>query len=72
MKVLKAKKEADTNFVLLCQLKNMVGQFKKAYLHRQIKIVHFATAGRIQNSLTHLRNILAFLTITRLQAESCI
>ena len=29
LKVLKAKKEAGTNFVLLCQSRNTVGQFKK-------------------------------------------
>ena len=27
------KKEAGTNFVSLCQLRNMVGQFKKTYSH---------------------------------------
>ena len=30
----------------------MVGQFKKAYLHRPIKILHFLTPARIQKCLT--------------------
>ena len=42
------EKEAGTNFVLLCQLRNMVGQFKKAYLHRTIKILQFLTPAKIQ------------------------
>ena len=42
------EKEAGTNFVLLCQSSNMVGQFKKAYLHRPIKILHFLTPARIK------------------------
>ena len=48
----------------------MVWQFKKAYLHRPIKILHFLTPTRIQKCLTLLQNILAFLTINHLQAES--
>ena len=48
----------------------MVGQFKKAYLHRPIKILHFLTPAIIQKYLTHLQSILAFLTINHLQAES--
>ena len=48
----KQEKEAGTNFVLLCQSRNMVGQFKKAYLHRPIKILHFLTPARIQKRLT--------------------
>ena len=39
----KKKKEAGTHFVLLCHSRNMVGQFKKAYLHRPIKFPHFLT-----------------------------
>ena len=38
----------------------MVARFKKAYLHRPIKIVHFLTSARIQKCLTQLENILAF------------
>ena len=64
------EKEAGTNLVLLCQSRNMVGQFKNVYLHRQIKILHFLTATRIEKRLTSLQNILAFLTINHLQAES--
>ena len=30
----------------------MVGKFKKAYLHRPMKILHFVTPTRIQASLT--------------------
>ena len=33
----KQEEEAGTNFFLLYQSRNMVGQFKKAYLHRRIK-----------------------------------
>ena len=43
---------SSTNFVLLCQSRNMVGQFKKAYLHRSIKILHFLTPARIQKCFT--------------------
>ena len=50
----------------------MIGQFKKAYLHRPIKILHFLTTARIQKCLTQLQNILAFLTINHLQTESWI
>ena len=42
------EKEGGTNFVLLCQLRNIVGQFKRAYLHRPIKILRFLTPARIQ------------------------
>ena len=48
----------------------MVGQIKQACLHRPIKILHFLTPARIQKCLTQLQNILAFLTINHLQAES--
>ena len=48
LKVLKARKRSCTNFVLLCQLRNMAGQIKKAYLHKPIKILRFFTPARIQ------------------------
>ena len=48
----------------------MVGQFKKAYLHRPVTILHFLTPARIQKCLTEFQNILASLTINHLQAES--
>ena len=48
----------------------MVGQSKKAYLHRPIRIQHFLTPATIQKCLTQLQNILAFLTINHLKAES--
>ena len=70
LNVLKAKKEAGTNFLLLFQLRNMVAQFKKAYLHRPIRVQHFLTAAAIQKCLTYFQNMLAFLTINHLQAES--
>ena len=69
-KILKSKKKTATNFVLLCYLRNIVGQYKKAYLQRTIKILHFLTPMKIQKCLTKLENILAFLTINHLQAES--
>ena len=52
LKVLKARKRSYTSVVLLCQSRNMVGQFKKAYLHRPIKILHFLTPAKIQKCLT--------------------
>ena len=45
----------------------MVGKFKQAYLHRLIKILHFLSPAKIK---TKLHNILAFITINHLQAES--
>ena len=45
------EKEGSTNFVLLCQLRNMVGQFKKSYFHRPVKILQFLTPNRIQKCL---------------------
>ena len=50
--------------------KYMVGQFEKAYLHRPTKILHFLTPSGIQKCFTQLQNILAFLTINHLQADS--
>ena len=44
----KLYEEAGTNFVLLCQSRTMVGQLKKVYLHRPIKILYFLTRARIQ------------------------
>ena len=67
LKVLKAKKEAVANTILLRQSRDMVGQFKKAYLHRPIKILHFLSPVRIQKCLTQLQNILTFLIINHLQ-----
>ena len=55
------EKEVATNFVLLCQSRNMVGHFKKAYMHISVKNLHFLTPARIQ--------ILAFSTRNHLQAE---
>ena len=46
------KEEAATSFPLLCQTRNMVGQFKKTHLHRPIKILQFLTPVRIQKCLT--------------------
>ena len=48
----KQAKEADTNFALLCRSRNMIGQFKKAYLYRPIKILHFLTPATILKYLT--------------------
>ena len=52
LKALKQEKEGGTNFVLLCQLRIMVGQFKKTYLHRAMEILHFLVLARIQKCLT--------------------
>ena len=46
------EKAAGTNFVLLFQSRSMAGQFKKDYLHRTIKILHFLTRARVQKCLT--------------------
>ena len=48
----KEEKEGVTNLVLLCQLRNMVGQFKKAYLDTPIRILYFLTLTIIQKCLT--------------------
>ena len=50
----------------------MVGQFKNAYLHRPVKILHFLTPAEIKQCLAQLQNTLAFLTINHPQAESLI
>ena len=47
----------------------MFGQFKKAYLHRPIKILNFLTPAGIQKN-NILENILGFLTINNLQTDS--
>ena len=47
----KQEKETDNKFFLLCQSRYMVGQLKKAYFHRPIKILHFLTPARIQKCL---------------------
>ena len=54
------EKEAGTNFILLYQLRNKVGQFKKAYLQRPIKILHFLTSARIQKCLIELQIFFSF------------
>ena len=36
--------------------RNMVGQFKKAYLHRPIKILYFLTPARIQKYFSFFNN----------------
>ena len=69
LKSQKQEKEAGTNLIVLCHSRNMVGQFKKAYLHRPIKILHFLTSARIKKCLAYLQNILAFLTRNHLQVE---
>ena len=66
------KKKTGTNFTLLCQSTNLVGQVKKAYVHRNIKILHFLRHATIQKFLTELQNIFIFLAINHLQPKSCI
>ena len=44
----KKKKLALTSFYYV-KSRNMVGQFKKAYLHRPFKILDFLTPARIQS-----------------------
>ena len=51
LKVLKARKEAGPDFLLLCQSRNMVGPFKKVYLHRPIKIINFPAPAKFQKCL---------------------
>ena len=63
-------KEAGTTFVLLSWSRNRIVKFIKTHLHRSIKILQLFTPGRIQECLTQLQNILVFLTIHHLQAES--
>ena len=52
IKSLKQGKEIGTNFFLLFSSRNMVGHFKKVYLHRPIKILRFLTPARIKKCLT--------------------
>ena len=54
------EKEAGTNFVLLGQSRNMVGQFKKAYLHRPIKI----TLQDYKSNFSHTRENSKMFNIT--------
>ena len=68
----KKKKLALTSFYYVSQEIWLVGQFKKAYLHRPINILHFLTPARIQKCLTELLNILGFLTINHLQAKGIV
>ena len=70
MKVLQARKQADTNFPLSYQSRNMVWEFRKIGLHRPIKILNFLTSARAQKCLTQLQNISAFLATNHLQAGS--
>ena len=44
--------QPQVNFVLLCQSRNMVGQFKKAYLDIPIKILHFLTPAESQECIS--------------------
>ena len=46
------EQEADTNFISLFELRNMIQQILKTYLHRPTKILQFLTPGRIQRHLT--------------------
>ena len=48
----KQEKDAGTNFVLLCQSRNMIFEFEKAYLQTPFKILRFPTPTRIQKYLT--------------------
>ena len=41
------KQEIGNNFMLLCQSRNVIGQIKKTFLHRPIKILQFITPARI-------------------------
>ena len=52
LKTRKRRKKAYTNFILLGHSINIVRQFKKASLHKSIKILHFLTLARIQKCLT--------------------
>ena len=65
----KKKKLALTSFILY-QSRKMVGQFKETYLHRPSNFLHFLSSAKIQKCLTELGNVLVFLTINHLQAES--
>ena len=48
----KKKKRSWHELCLLCQSTNMVGQLKKAYLHKPIKIQKFLTPARNQKCST--------------------
>ena len=44
-----SQKKDGVNFVLLCQSRNMVWQFEKAYLHRPIEVIYFLTPQEFKN-----------------------
>ena len=50
----------------------MTAQFMKIHLHRPMKAQRFLIPRKNQKCLSRLLNILAFLTISHLQVESCI
>ena len=47
-----------------------VKKYEKAYLQTPFKILRFPTPARIQKCLIQIQNILAFLTVNHLPAES--
>ena len=47
----KQEKEAGTTFALLYQLRRMIGQCTKTYLHRRIKALQFLPSWKIQKKL---------------------
>ena len=59
-------------FVLLSRSRNMIGWIMKSDSHKPTNILQFFSSGKIQKCLTQLWNVLAFSTISLLQAESCI
>ena len=68
----KQGKEAGTNFALLSSSRNVIEQLMETYSLRPIKILQFLAPWRTQKCLTEVQNILAFLAIYHLLAESCI
>ena len=54
VKVLNAQKRSWHYLRFTMSVKKQVGQFKKAYLHRPIKNLHFLTLTRIEKYLTYL------------------
>ena len=51
-KFIKQEKEAGTNFTLLSQSRNIMGEFIKMHLHRPVKILQFLIPTRIGKCLT--------------------
>ena len=70
--MLKARQRGCHQLRFIMSIQKYGWAIQKAYLYRPVKILHFLTPARVRKHLTYLQNILDFLTINHLQAESSI